>query len=42
MILLIKNQSAKLTSTTTIPEVNAVNKYMCDRIGRGRKNGCDH
>ena len=38
----MKNQSAKLTSTTTIHEVNVVNNHMCARIGRGRKNRRDH
>ena len=42
MILLMKNQSAKLTSTTTVIEVHVINKYMCDRTGRGRKNGHNH
>ena len=41
MILLMKNQSAKLTSKTTDLEVNVVNNHMCGRIERYRKNGRD-
>ena len=37
----MKNQSAKLTSTTIVPEVNVVNNHMYGRTGWGRKNGRD-
>ena len=39
IILLMKNQSARLTSATTIPEVNVVNNHMRGRVQQGRKNG---
>ena len=37
MILLMKNQSTKLTCTTTILEVKVINNHMCGRTERGRK-----